>query len=129
MLKFLYSVMFLCATSWVLFALMLFKLPPNSYFLISLFLLLLLVALTLSLALIISFFKRRTLRESSDPRKTYRTYLKIAFLISFAACGFLFLRAVKLVTVLNTGLFAVFYITLAYQLLSSQKQIKPPSGH
>ncbi len=129
MLKFLYSVMFLCIASWILFALVLFKLPPNSYFAILLFLLILLAALSLSIVLIISFFKRRVLKESLDPRKKYRTYLKISFLISLAFCGFLFLRAAKLVTILNTGLFAVFYIALAYQLLERQERTNLPSDH
>jgi len=111
-----YSVYTFALVCWVGVLYSFFVVSPTSYSNIFAFLILLFLAVGFAVSL--PLYKRLTKKNPgfSNQNILYKKALKQGLFISFGITGVLLLRAFKLVSLLNIGLFALLYLGIFYQI-------------
>jgi hypothetical protein len=118
--KFLYSIVFFLGVSWLATLGMFLFLNPGSYTHIFLFLLGLFFALSFTLSLPIYAVLKRRKPDFTNFKLLYKKAIKAGTFIAFGIVGVLFMRAFKLVNLLNLGLFLLLYFGIFYQIRSKK---------
>lgn len=118
--KFFYSIFVVLSFSWGTFLYLLFNGSAGSYSSIFLFIFSFFIAFGFSLSIPIYLLAKKKKPEFINNNVTYRKSLKIALFVSFGIAGILLLRAFRIVTLLNGGLFLLLYVGIFYQLQSKR---------
>jgi hypothetical protein len=118
--KFFYSVIFAVLLSWGFIAYLVLVVPAGSYTAILLFITVLFVALSLSLSIPIYFYLKKKNPDFLNKNLLYRRSFKYSAFIAFGISGIAFLRAFKIISLLNMGLFMLLYVGIFYQLKSKR---------
>lgn len=114
--KFFYSVIILLVVSWGFVFYLVGKVDPSSYIPIFIFIAALYISMSLTLSVPIYFLLKRKKPSFLSENLLYRKSLKYGSFISFGISGIAFLRAFKIVSLLNAGLFMLLYLGIFYQL-------------
>ena len=118
--KFFYSVILILLLSWGGVILLVLKGSPDTYPSIFSFLIVFFISLGFSLSIpFYSFLKRKT-PEFTNINLLYRKGLKYGMFIAFGITGVAFLRAFRILSLLNVGLFVLLYLGIFYQLKSKR---------
>jgi len=118
--KFSYSITTFLILSWGLLIYMVFKGSPDTYVSIFLFLFMLFITSGLSLSVPLFHLLKRKTPEFGNDNLLYRKGLKYGTFIAFGITGVAFLRAFKILSLLNVGLFMLLYLGIFYQLKSKR---------
>ena len=114
--KFIKFVVVLAVLLWVWLAFLVLKTLPNSYVSIFLFLGVLFLALSFTISLPFYFIYCKKLPNFTNLKLLYRKSLKWGMFISFGVVGLLFLKALNLINLLNSGLFGLLWIGIFFQI-------------
>ena len=114
--KFLYTVIFANLALWFLWARHLLQTKPETPLNIITFLLLLFGAISLTLSILFYFYFHIRAKDFTNLRFLYRKGLKWGIYLSSCFVGFLAMRAFKIASLVNLGLFIVLYIVIYFQM-------------
>ena len=114
--KFMWSIIVYTALAWVFAAIMVLVIPPVSYIQIVGFLVILYVGINGLLSIPFYFIYRKRLPNFMDQKVLFKMSSKWPAFISFGIVGILFLKAFNLINLLNTGLFALLYVGIFFQI-------------
>jgi hypothetical protein len=118
--KFFYSVIFIVILAWGLLTYIVLGGSPDTYPSIFLFIIALFIALGFSLSVPIYVSMRRKNPGFANDNLVYRKSLKYGLFISLGISGVAFLRAFRILSLLNVGLFMLLYLGIFYQLKSKR---------
>jgi glucan phosphoethanolaminetransferase (alkaline phosphatase superfamily) len=118
--KFFYSIILVIVLAWGLLALLVLRGSPDTYPSIFLFITVLFIALGFSLSIPIYLSLKRKNPEFANNNLLYKKGLKYALFIAFGISGIAFLRAFRILSLLNVGLFMLLYLGFFYQLKSKR---------
>ncbi|HNS71231.1 MAG TPA: hypothetical protein PKK07_00730 [bacterium] len=113
MLKILYL---LIIFSWSTFLYVVFQVWPGNYSSIFLFIFTLFLALGFTISLFVYKFLRKKNPGFTNYQYQLKNAMKYGFYISFGISGLALLRAFKIMSLLNIGLFMLLYLGIYYQL-------------
>lgn len=118
--KFFYSVILALIASWGFIFYLIFTVPAGSYTVIFLFIGALFIALSFSFSIPLYRYLKRKTPDFLNENLLYRNSLKYSAFIAFGISGIAFLRAFKIISLLNMGLFMLLYLGIFYQLKSKR---------
>lgn len=118
--KFFYSVILALLMSCGTLVYLILEDPAGTYKSIFLFIFALFMALTFLLSIPIYLFLKKKNPTFSNDNVQYKKGLKYASFIAFGVAGLAFLRAFRIVSLLNVGLFMLLYLGIFYQLKSKR---------
>lgn len=101
---------------WSLFIFLVLTTLPNSYTNIFLFLSVLFLSLGFTFSFPFYLFYTKKLPNFTNLKLLYRKGLKWGMYLSFGITGFLFLKALNLINLLNAGLFLLLFIGIFFQI-------------
>ena len=120
--KFIYTILIIDAVVWGIVAKFMFGSKPDSAVNFSVFLILFLVALTLTFSMPIYFYLYRKSPTFTNLRFIFRKSLKYGFYIGLCVCLILVLKFLHILTVLNAVLFLVLYFSVLYNFTRNARR-------
>jgi hypothetical protein len=118
--KFFYSVILMLILTCGELVFLVLKGSPDTYPSIFMFLFTLFVALGFLLSIPFYFLLKRKTPEFTNVNLLYRKGLKYGMFVAFGLIGLAFLRAFRILSLLNIGLFMLLYLGIFYQLKSKR---------
>jgi len=118
--KFFYSVILILLIAWGGLIALILKGSPDTYPSIFLFLFMLFIALGFSLSIPFYIYLKRKTPEFTNINLLYKKGLKYGMFVAFGLTGLAFLRAFRILSLLNIGLFMLLYLGIFYQLKSKR---------
>jgi predicted membrane channel-forming protein YqfA (hemolysin III family) len=118
--KFFYSIILVLILAWGFLVSLVLKGSPDTYSSIFLFIFTLFIAVGFSVSIPIYLVMKKRNPQLANTTPLYRRGLKYAMYISFGIAGIAFLRAFRILSLLNIGLFMLLYLGIFYQLKSKR---------
>jgi hypothetical protein len=118
--KFMVSIIVFLVILWGALFYVLFMVPPDSYFHISLFFIIFFFAFSLLLSIPLYLWQCKRSKDFVQKNIIYKKALKRGFFGSFMFTGALFLKAFNLLSLLNGGLFMLLCVGIFYQLYNKR---------